>query len=344
MSDTPITDTPIPAKRSGAGNIALIVALAALGLSGWQYYETRVTLDQARLSLAQSLADAGGSARVLREQNTATLSGLKATDAKLALLEARVNQSAGQYATLEGMYQELTRNRSDWLLAEVEHTLSIASQQLQLAGNVSAAVSALEMLDTRLARFDSPQLIGLKKAINKDLIELKALPYLDNVGITLKLDQLMLSVDTLPLAVDHHRLAPVAGTRLVLPANASWWEKALSDLSGSIGELVHIRRMDKPEALLLSPEQAFFLRENLKMRLLDARMALQGRLGGTFNADVSAARSYVERYFDRDAPATQQWLATLNGIKDAPLDVELPDLAASLKSVRDAQGSVEVKP
>ncbi|MGL6070718.1 uroporphyrinogen-III C-methyltransferase [Craterilacuibacter sp.] len=344
MSDTPITDIPVTAQGRRSLNLALIVALAALGLSGWQYYETRLTLDQARLSLAQSLADAGGSARVLREQSAATLGALQATDAKLALLEARVNQSAGQYATLEGMYQELTRNRSDWLLAEIEHTLSIASQQLQLAGNVPAAVSALEMVDARLARFDSPQLISLKKSVSKDLIELKALPYLDNVGMTLKLDQLMLLVDTLPLAVDHHRLAPVSATRAALPAHASWWERALSDLSASIGELVRIRRMDKPEALLLSPEQAFFLRENLKMRLLDARIALQGRMGETFNADIVAARSYVERYFDRDAPATQQWLATLNGFKDAPLDVVLPDLGVTLKTVRDAQERMEVKP
>ena len=103
------------------------------------------------------------------------------------LLEARVNESAGQYATLGAMYQELTKNRSDWLLSEVEHTLGIASQQLQLAGNVSGAITALEMVDNRLARFDNPALIPVKKAVSKDLETLKALPYLDSVGLTVKL-------------------------------------------------------------------------------------------------------------------------------------------------------------
>ncbi|WP_199053990.1 uroporphyrinogen-III C-methyltransferase, partial [Aquitalea sp. ASV15] len=161
---------------------------------------------------------------------------------------------------------------------------------------------------------------------------------LDTVGLTVKLDRLMLSSDSLPLVVDAHRLQDKR-TAKTLPASAPFWERLVADISQSLGELVHIRRMDKPEALLLSPEQSFFLRENLKMRLLDARLALIQRDGTTFDADVSAAQSYVLRYFDNDAPATRQWLSTLLELKGAPLSVTLPDLNASLKAVRDAQGN-----
>lgn len=242
-------------------------------------------------------------------------------------------------STLNGMYQELTKNRSDWLLSEVEHTLSIASQQLQLAGNVPAAISALDMVDARLSKFDRPQLIGVKKAVATDLEKLKALPYLDTVGLTVKLDRLMLSADNLPLVVDAHHLQDQPGKKAAAPTNAPIWERLLSDISKSLGELVHIRRMDKPEALLLSPEQSFFLRENLKMRLLDARLALIQRDGVTYEADIAAAQNYAQRYFDNDAAATRQWLATLIELKSAPLSVTLPDLNASLKAVRDAQGN-----
>jgi len=341
MSETQtIESSPIKPVRRSPLSAALLVALVALGVSGWQYYETRRELADVKLALAQRLAESGGAAKELRGLTEQALATSRATDGKLAAVEARVNESAGQYATLNGMYQELTKNRSDWLLSEVEHTLAVASQQLQLAGNVPAAIAALEGVDARLAKFDRPQLISVKRAVAKDLETLKALPYLDTVGLTVKIDQLQLGIDSLPLVIDQHRLAT---KQSVLPAPVAasepMWERLISDVSRSLGELVHIRRMDKPEALLLSPEQAFFLRENLKLRLLDARLALIQRDGNTYNADIAGAASYVQRYFDRDAPATQKWLATLAELKGAPLNVALPDLTASLKAVRDAQGT-----
>ena len=340
MTDTNPDSPTRPAARTATASIALLLALGALGVSGWQWYQTRQVLTATQTELARRLAETGGASKEMRVLTQEALAAARATDAKLSLLEARVNESAGQYATLNGMYQELTKNRTDWLLAEIEHSLAIASQQLQLAGNVTAALSALEMIDSRLATFDRPQLIGLKKAVAKDLQTLKAVPYFDVVGMTVKIERLMLAVDGLPLVVDHHRLAdPARQPATVVPATAPWWERLAGDVSRSLGELVHIRRMDKPEALLLSPEQAFFLRENLKLRLLDARIALIQREGSTFAADIDAAERYVSRYYDRDAPATRQWLALLSELKGVPLDVTLPDLSASLKAVREAQGT-----
>lgn len=326
----------LPAKKSVI--LALIVSLIALGVTGWHYLDSRQQLNEAKQALATRLAENGGNAKAIQTQADQALAATRAAEAKLALLEARVNESAGQYATLGAMYQELTKNRSDWLLSEVEHTLAIASQQLQLAGNVSGAITALEMVDNRLSRFDNPALIPVKKAVAKDLETLKALPYLDTVGLTVKLDTLMLGAETLPLVIDHHRLATNTA-RPALPADAPWWERLLADVTQSLGEMVRIRRMDKPEALLLSPEQAFFLRENIKLRLLDARLALTQRDGATYQADLAAAAQYGARYFDRDAPATQKWQATLAELAAARLEVSLPDLSASLKAVRDAQGN-----
>lgn len=320
-------------------NLALIVAVVALGLTGWQYLDTRQQLNKAQQALAERLADAGGSTKALQNQAELTQASTRELQAKLALVEARVNESAGQYATLSGMYQELTKDRSDWLLSEVEHTLGVASQQLQLAGNVSGAISALEGVQTRLAQVDNPGLIGVKRAVAKDLETLKALPYLDTVGLTVKLDTLMLGAETLPLVIDHHRLGGKPVAQAQVAADAPWWTRLAGELTQSLGDLVRIRRMDKPEALLLSPEQAFFLRENLKMRLLDARLALIQRDGATYQADLAAAGQYAARYFDRDAPTTRQWQSVLSEVATVRLSVTLPDLSASLKAVREAQGN-----
>ncbi|AXK38809.1 uroporphyrinogen-III C-methyltransferase [Crenobacter cavernae] len=342
MSEIPTAasvDPVPPAAKKTPVNLALIVALAALGVAGWQYYETRQELASVKLQLAQKLAESGGAAKELRGLTEQAISGNRATDAKLARVEDQVALATGQYATLNNMYQELTRGRADWLLSEIEHTLAVASQELQLAGNVSGAIVALENVNSRLDQFDRPQLIALKRAAARDLEALKALPYLDSVGLTVKIDRLMLAVDSLPLAVDNHRLGPAAPRAASpQPATASWWERLTGEIGSSFGELVRIRRMDKPEALLLSPEQGFFLRENLKLRLLDARLALTQRDGNTWRADLTAANTYVERYFDRDAPSTRQWLSGLAELDNAPLDVKLPDLTASLKAARDAQG------
>lgn len=340
---TPVENGTTKPKKAPV-NLALIIAIVALGITGWQYLDTRQQLASVQQALAARLADAGGSTKALQTQAEQTQAATRALQAQLALTEARVNESAGQYATLSNMYQELTKDRSDWLLSEVEHTLGIASQQLQLAGNITGAISALDMAQTRLSHFDNPGLIGVKRAISQDLETLKALPYLDSVGLTVKLDTLMLGAETLPLVIDHHRLAGKQTPAAPLPANTPWWSQLASELSQSLGELVRIRRMDKPEALLLSPEQAFFLRENLKLRLLDARLALTQRDGATYQADLTAAGQYAARYFDRDAQATQKWQALLGELTAVKLNVTLPDLSASLKAVRDAQGAKGSQP
>ena len=339
MSEATPVENGSPKPSKPPVSIALIVSIVALGLTGWQYLNTRQQLNTAQQALAERLAESGGSTKLLQQQGEQTLASTRELQAKLAIVEARVNESAGQYATLSNMYQELTKDRSDWLLSETEHTLGIASQQLQLAGNVSGAVLALEVVQARLARFDNPALINVKRAISRDLETIKALPYFDTVGLTVKLDTLMQGADTLPLVIDHHRLGAINTPPVALPASAPWWQRLTAELSHSLGELVRIRRMDKPEALLLSPEQAFFLRENLKLRLLDARLALVQRDSATYQADLAAASQYASRYFDADAQATQKWQALLTELSAIRLSVTLPDLSASLKAVRDAQGS-----
>ncbi|WP_028536657.1 uroporphyrinogen-III C-methyltransferase [Paludibacterium yongneupense] len=338
MSETPIVDNATPVRKKPL-NLALILALAALGLSAWQLYSTQQQLTATRTELARRLADSHNSAKDMQGATQQAINTVRSSDARLLALESRVNEAAGQYATLSSMYSELNKSRSDWQLAEIEHALTIASQQLQLAGNVPAAISALQAVDTRLEHNDQPQLLGLKKAVSKDLETLKELPYLDSIGLTVKIDRLMLAVDAMPLAVDGNRLDSSTHAARVASASAPLWERLIGDISRSLGEMVRIRRMDKPEALLLSPEQAFFLRENLKMRLLDARLALLQRDGNSFKADLTAAQAYTLRYYDRDAPATKQWLSLLAELGQAPLGVTLPDLAGSLKAVRDAQGN-----
>ena len=142
-----------------------------------------------------------------RERESELAGDLREAQAKLALLETRLSESQSQQAALEALYRELAPSRDDLALNEVEQVLLIANQQLALAGNVPAALAALQLADAKLARIDRPPLGPLRRALARDVDRLKALPFVDVTAITLKLDQAIAQVDTLPLAKDE-RLPP----------------------------------------------------------------------------------------------------------------------------------------
>ena len=324
---------PRPARKL---NVALLLALAALATAGGLWLDSRASLDALQQTLTQKAGAASGVSKDVQARAEHADKTARENSARLAALEGKVGDFAGQAAALNSLYQEQTRNREDWMLAEIEHALNLAGQQLQLAGNVAAATSTLEAIDARLAKLDRPQFIPLRKALGQDLGQLKSAPAVDVVGLTVKLDRLAAEIDALPLVIDHARQQ--AETPVPSHQGVPAWQRLGEQLLDDIGQLIRVRRMDKPEALLLSPEQAFLLRENVKLRLLGARVAVLQRQDAPFRTDLSASERYVRGYFDTQAPAVGVWLAALNEIKTTQLSVRVPDISASLRAVRALQG------
>ncbi len=324
---------PRPARKL---NVALLLALAALATAGGLWLDSRASLDALQQTLTQKAGAASGVSKDVQARAEHADKTARENSARLAALEGKVGDFAGQAAALNSLYQEQSRNREDWMLAEIEHALNLAGQQLQLAGNVAAAYSTLEAIDARLAKLDRPQFIPLRKALGQDLGQLKSAPAVDVVGLTVKLDRLAAEIDALPLVIDHARQQ--ADTPAPSHQGVPAWQRLGEQLLDDIGQLIRVRRMDKPEALLLSPEQAFLLRENVKLRLLGARVAVLQRQDAPFRTDLSASERYVRGYFDTQAPAVGVWLAALNEIKTTQLSVRVPDISASLRAVRALQG------
>lgn len=324
---------PRPARKL---NVALLLALAALATAGGLWLDSRASLDALQQTLTQKAGAASGVSKDVQTRAEHADKTARENSARLAALEGKVGDFAGQAAALNSLYQEQSRNREDWMLAEIEHALNLAGQQLQLAGNVAAASSTLEAIDARLAKLDRPQFIPLRKALGQDLGQLKSAPAVDVVGLTVKLDRLAAEIDALPLVIDHARQQ--ADTPAPSHQGVPAWQRLGEQLLDDIGQLIRVRRMDKPEALLLSPEQAFLLRENVKLRLLGARVAVLQRQDAPFRTDLSASERYVRGYFDTQAPAVGVWLAALNEIKTTQLSVRVPDISASLRAVRALQG------
>lgn len=329
--------------------------LAILLLAQW--WTSQRELGSLREDLAQRLKTGESATTETKVIVKSVQDGMKELQAKVNVLEGKQVEAQSQQLALEHLYQELSRNRDDWALAEIEQVLSTASQQLQLAGNVQGAVIALQNADNRLSRSDKPQFIIIRRAIAKDLERLKALPTVDLTGIALRLDSIIGQIDSMPLLADEKAVIPATQPKTsrrvaknVEPKAATtkageasdWmanlqdaWESWTNEMWTEIRQLIRVRNVEVSDALLLSPTQAYYARENLKLRLLNARLALLTRNESAFRSDLIAAQDAIAKYFDTRAKQTQTTQALLRQVQASNLSIEMPTLAESLNAVRN---------
>ncbi len=296
----------------------------------WQWYDGHSRIGALREELAQRVRESESDSRDARLAARQAQEVAREVQAKLAQIEVKFAEFQNQQLGLETLYQELSRSRDEWVLAEIEQILTIVSQQLQLTGNVQSALSALQTVDARLARSGRPQLLALRRAFARDIERLKTAPSLDVPGLAVKLDQLIAGVDSLPLAQEARPQATTTAKR----EPDGLWERLVAELLGEIKQLVRIERMDSADPALLSPPQAFFLRENLKLRLLNARLALLARDETAYSSDVKIAASWFERYFDTRSRPAAAMAATLKQLGAGGIGVSLPTIGESLAAVR----------
>lgn len=324
-----------PAARWAVA-VALVVAIVATGLA----WNAQQALSSLRLSAGGKLADLGAELAQSRTSLAQAQATLRDAQARIAELESRVTDAQENRVAVEEMYRELSRSADDRMLAEVEQLLILASQQLQLASNVKGALIALQAADQRLARADKVQVANLRRALNADMDRLKALPLVDTVGIAVKLDALVQQVDALPLIVSETLPPARAATRAKTTAENAYL-LAARDFWEELKGLVRIREIAPSEAALLAPAQSYYLRENLRLRLLAARVALLARDESSFRDDIRASQAWIGKYFDAKARLNVNALATLRQLGESPVSISPPDINASLAAVRAARAARE---
>jgi len=322
-------DRPRGVSRAVLAGIAVLAVAAAMAV----WLDGRRAQQALRTQVAQRLTEIETATQAAGRAQTQLATELRDTQAKITLLEARVAESQAQQAALEALYRDLAPSRDEIALTEIEQVLLVASQQLQLAGNVQSALAALQLADARLQRLERPQFLPLRRALTRDMDRLKAMPFVDVGGMSLKLDQALAGVNALPLAMDERLPPPMPEKASPTAAEASW-QRLLREIWADIRQLVRVEVADRPAAPLLAPAQQYFLRENLKLRLLSARIALLNRDDPSFKADTSAAETWLKLYFDTRSKPVQTLQATLKQLAATPMAGEMPDLGASLEAVR----------
>ncbi len=328
-------------------NVAILALAILLAL---QTYSTHSRFNKLREDVARTLqkdnASNAETAQTVREIQEAA----KELQVKVGVLENRQTEAQSQQAALEQMYQDISKNRDEWALSEIEQVLSTASQQLQLAGNVQGALIALQNADRSLSRSDKPQFITIRRAIARDIEKLRALPSVDQPGMALRLDNVISQIDNLPLLSDEKPAEPIAPSRVNAPAAGKTaapaertlaqravetWRNWSHEMWDDIRQLIRVRTVDNPDALMLSPSESYFVRENLKLRLLNARLALLSRNEGTFRDDINTAQQQLVKYFDTKARSTQAAQALLRQVQANNVTIDVPDLSESLNAVRN---------
>jgi uroporphyrin-3 C-methyltransferase len=328
-ADTEIANAGSSRSSFAASSALVLVIIALLALS-WHWLNTRHRFTQLEQVLTMRLEQYN-----LSNQQSLTVSKLAdersvEASARIAILEQRLAESRNQQEALQTLYYELANTREERLIAEVEQLMTVANQQLQLAGNIKPALLALQTAESRLQQIEAPQVIQLRKALAQDIQRLQSLPLVDIAGMSTRLENLAETVDELPLVSDRH---PQPESQQAPDWQANSWQKLAYEIWQDIKNVVRMERIDRPEPPLLSPEQNYFLRENIKLRLLSARIALLQHDESTYRADLRAAEKWLQDHFDMRENSSKIMLSTLRQLSASDIIIEVPDINETLTQV-----------
>ncbi len=357
MSDSP-SDTPaaapapvatvvaaspalLPGRWIAAGAVLLAAFSAAAVMFAWNTQQRVKALES---ELVKRQQDAAGQATEARVAAREAQELAREAAAKLALLDARVSETTMQRSQFEELIGSLARSRDENVLADLEAAVRVAMQQTAITGSADPLVVVLKQADERLARYNQPRLERVRRAVAQDLDRAKAAGVTDIAVLTIRLDEVIRTVDELPLlSVPEPRRAAARAAPAASAASAAapraWndrWRDVADHLWAEVKSLVRVTKIDQPEAMLVAPEQTWFLRENLKLRLLNARLALLSRQFDTAQSDLRDAQAALDRYFDRGSRRVNSAIELVRQVSSQARLVNVPRPDATLAAIATA--------
>jgi uroporphyrin-3 C-methyltransferase len=331
------------------GAAVLAAAAAAALMLAWNTQQRVKALESELVKRQQDSGSQATEARTLARQAEAVA---REAGAKMALLEARVAETSLQRSQFEDLIQSMARSRDENVLADIDTAIRVALQQAAITGSAEPLVATLRQADERLARYNQPRLERVRRAVAQDLERTRSAGVIDISVLTIRLDDVIRQVDDLPLLSAPERSAtsrPAAtaasgaaakGAATDGPSWAlslgSWWQEYGVSLWREVKSLVRVTRIDHPDAMLMAPEQAYFLREGLKLRLLNARLALLSRQFDAAQADLRDAQAALDRYFDRGSRRVASATDMLRQVASQARLVVVPRPDATLAAIATA--------
>ena len=342
---------PAPAKQgsSGVAWLALLLALAAAGGLGWSIWEQRQKADpgDANAGLAMRLQALEASAgREIPDLDAATRQWQDKLDTALQQMQSGTGDLEGQTRELaqtlaalqtqmSEQNEELTRysanDREDWLLAEIQYLLRMANQQLLMARDAEAAQSLLSSADKILLQLDDVRLHDVRAAVATDLAEVRAIPRVDVEGLYLRLAALVDQAGKLAIFQLPETEARAA------PEPADTWQARLQQgyqaALAKLSDYIIIRRRDEPMQALMDPQWEGLVRQNLRMLLEQAQIALLSGNQLLYRDSLERSQHWVREFFESDEAAARAMSGEITALADATIAVTLPDISDSAEAM-----------
>ena len=352
-ADTPAAPAPATAAPRSRGSgliapLALLLALAALGLSGWQYYQAQqVQANEATLRQALQ-AQVAAAETGLQTWQSNSLQGLNDTQQNLheQLTQWR-DDSQARYGQLQALLQEQRRrlvelegvDRSNWMLAEVEYLLRLASQRLAMAADLRSAIALLGSADAILQQLDQPGMHSARMAIAGDLAALRGAPRPDIEGTWMRIQALAGQVDNLalfklPAPSADSGPAESAGNQ---PAAGQLRQRLQSSVRAALQKLssyVVVRRRQAPYEALMDPQWESMVRQNLHMLLEQSRSALLSGNQELYAQSLVNARRWLAEFFSLNEAGVAALDAELVALEALPVRREAPDISNSTSAIK----------
>jgi uncharacterized protein HemX len=344
-SETKIDDTQTVNKKSfsllqisGLFIAALLIISAIAGYYLWQF------VNDTNDSITQNISDN-------KTKNASLSISLNETD---KTLNNKIRSLISTQSELSNSVHELlsksTHMRKDWLVSEAQYLVKLAATRLALEGDIDTAITALTNADSRLLEAGDPGLLLLRQEISNKLLVLKALPDLDISGMSIHISSVIQQIDTLPLITpdpDSFKQARQTSNKTTTQNNEDGspidWKEVTTRVVTDITSLIRIRKHEQAIQPLISPEQRFFLVQNLKLQLEQARTALLHQQQDIFHERLAISTKWIKEYFDISKSATQSVITVLSNLNNKTLTHQTPDLSYALKMFGNYQAGIRLK-
>ena len=325
-------------KKTGTA-LSLLAILIAIGVGGAGYYfgQQQVVEIQQKLTALESQSGVAVSAPVSdnSRQVTQLEQGLKTAQDKVEQLEQLVESKTGEIAALQSQVKQVSQlvgaqQPSDWLFSEADFLLNNALRKLVLDNDVDTAISLLKLADETLVKVNNLQANAIRTAINQDLKQLLSLSSVDQNAVMQKLSQLANTVDELQALNVNFDETPEKSGKLSDDI-ADWQQNVEKSATSFLNHFIRIspkQSADKKE--LLAPNQDIYLRENIRLRLQLAIMAVPRQQDELYKQSLDAVASWVRSYFDTNAEVTQNFLKSVDELADSSIYVDVPGQLQSL--------------
>lgn len=340
---TTTTETAQPKKSYFSiffGFLLFLMILASYVAIFWLWQQQSTQTDTLNNTVKQSLkgyeGDSQQSLAVAKQADERTVE----LQAKTLLLEEKITQAVEQQTEMQSLLGKMHDAKAENMTSEVEKLVNLADQQLKFSGNIKSAMLALEAADIPLAQSGAPEFIDIREALGNDLQALKEFPAVDMGALSDQLESLMQLTDALPLLQDQNGMTDHES--IAAEAEPEGKQTIQENLWKTFKQFIMVEKIDSAAEPLVNVEQKFYLKQNIKLRLLTARIALLQRNAAVFNQDLSAVKLWLQQYYDLQHPNAEKVLALIDGLQGTELGVALPSLQASLDAIAQYQASKEV--